>query len=151
MRELRVIFKVIVFAAMVQSSLWLCGCVPTARQQHAIVASAMARGVNLSIPKIIQVYDLEKIAAIRAVHEKGGSRAEAERALQEVREQWRPVWVAIDSLAIAQDGYAGAIEKGSPTNMSELLDAYCELSRAVAPMQPMPVIPGITCEVDGGN
>ena len=105
------------------------GSQPTPREleqaQHAAVAGAIASGANAALPVLAQAMERDGMLRI----EKAESRAEAERALEQVEEHWAPVWEAWRLLVIAQDAYATAIESGEDTtaHLANLKARYCEL------------------------
>lgn len=106
------------------------------RAEHAAVASAIASGANAALPVLAEAMERQGMLEI----EKAESRAEAERALEEVEARWAPVWEAWRLLVIAQDAYATAVESGEDTaaHLGNLKARYCEL-RALWPDK----IPGV--------
>lgn len=108
----------------------------TARAQHAAIASAVASAANAALPVLAAAMERDGMLQI----EKAESRAEAERALEEVEERWKPVWEAWRLLVVAQDAYATAVESGENTlaHLENLKARYCDL-KALWPSK----IPGV--------
>lgn len=115
--------------AVLLAALLCAGCGPTAIQTQATAANTIARAANASTASLAETYTLRGEALIDG----SSSRNEALALLQAHREQWRPVWAAIDALASAHDLWATSLESGigSAEAAAALMAAWCDLAEAV--------------------
>lgn len=118
-------------------ALVLAACDMTALQIQAQTANAVAIGANAALPTLVNRYRQEGLDVIAGAK----TRAEAEASLARVRAAWAPVWRAWDTLRVAQDSWATALERGGDTAaaLASLKQAYCGLLR-VWPKQ-IPALP----------
>jgi len=101
----------------------LQGCGPNAEQIAA--ANAVARGGNAVVTELVAAYEQQGLKAID-----GAANAdEAHAALERVRSEWKPVWLAYEALRQAHERYADALERGEPVDSMALLSSWCALVR----------------------
>jgi hypothetical protein len=118
MNTIRAIF-VLVLALLVAA------CDLSALQIQVQTANALATAANTALPMLVERYRQEGIKAI----EKATTKDEAEKAVAEVKVKWQPVWKAWETLRVAEDTWAKAIEaRGEPgAALKSLSEAYCQL------------------------
>lgn len=116
-------------------------CADPLRQIQIHTADSLAEGANSALPILVSSYRQEGFAAIDAVKASGGTAAEARAAIEDIKARWKPVWQAWETLRVAQDAWADALEGGADTAAAlvVLKDAYCGL-RSVWP-QDIPAVP----------
>jgi len=116
------------------------GCDMSARQIQAHTADAIGHAANSALPILLSHYRQEGLDAIQAA----STKAEAETELAAIKSRWEPVWKAWESVRIAQNAWATALESGADTaaSLSAVRAAYCEL-QGVWPSQlaAMPIAP----------
>lgn len=124
--------------------IWLLfGCIACGAQQRQIqadVANGIADAGNTALPMLVAAYQKEGSDAIAA----SSSRAEAEVKLYDVKKRWEPRWLAWESLRIAHDSWAVALEKDLDLTvaLAQLRKAYCELVDVWPESLPaLPVVP----------
>ena len=98
-------------------------------EAQARVADGIAVAANAALPMLVEHYRQEGYTALQGVKDKGGNVDDANKAIDEVKDRWHPLWNAWASLAIAQNGWAAVLESGvDPAKaLDELKNAYCEL------------------------
>lgn len=122
--------------------LLLCvGCTDAAFQIQVHIADGIGQGANAALPILVDRYRSEGFDALKGVKAADGTRQEAEAALQVVKDKWVPIWKVWESLRVAQDAWATALESGGDTGatLGALKNAYCEL-RGVWP-ENIPAVP----------
>lgn len=121
----------------------LAGC---GASMQAKILDTTGAGVNAALPILASQMEEEGLAKSRAA----ATRVEAEAALEDVRENWRPVWASVDAFEVAYDAAAALVKSGeelSLKHLRELLDLYCEVRRVVKPHEyDLPNPPLIGCE-----
>lgn len=129
---------VVIFVALVAA---LSGCGDMGRLIQARTADGVATAANSGLPILVERYNQEGIDAIMAVKKSGGTKEQAHAAIAKVKAKWDPVWKAWETLRVAQDAWAGALESGGDTSaaLGQLKGAYCGLS-AVWP-DDIPAVP----------
>ncbi len=119
----------------------LSGCGNAALQIQVQAANGVATAANAGLPILIERYDQEGIDAIMAVKKVGGTKDDSRAAAATVKAKWDPVWRAWETLKVAQDAWAGALESGGDTSaaLGQLKGAYCGL-KEVWPKE-IPAVP----------
>lgn len=128
-------FVSILFAALLA---FLCSaCTEASLHLQAQTANAVAYAANAALPILVERYRQEGLDAIA----KAPTRDEAERAIDAVRLKWQPVWKQWETLRIAEDAWAKAIEERGDlmSALRALGDAYCSL--LVVWPEDVPVVP----------
>ncbi len=117
------------------------GCTDPARQIQARTADTVAQAANSALPILIERYRQEGFRAIDAVKASGGSAEDAKAAVKAVKAKWEPIWAAWETLRVAQDAWADALEGGGDpaAALGALKEAYCGL-RQVWP-EDIPAVP----------
>jgi hypothetical protein len=132
------------FFVLLVMAMSLLGCNDAALQIQARTADGIAQAANASLPMLVERWRQQGFDALEEVLRRKGSREEAEAAVAAVEAEWAPVWKAWDTLQIAQDHWATAIESGGDLGvaLTEMVAAYCEF-RAVWPkyIPAMPLAP----------
>ena len=145
--------------------LYFCiGSCSSELQVHARVANGVAMAANRILPQLLEIYRTEGLRRIRQAPD----RASAEHSLQELREQWRPLWGECESLPRCRGGawealreahdlWAHTLERqiaGEPLNLPSVIEmgqrlqtTFCAV-RAAVPAESrsqIPSIPGVQC------
>lgn len=120
----------------------LAGCTSSATGVQARIADGIGVAANQSLPMLVNRYESMGDQILQRLKERGDvSMEEARAAIQAHKDNWAPVWKAWESLQVAQNGYADALEQKLPLAaiVTELREAFCEL-RAAWP-EDIPAIP----------
>lgn len=104
-------------------SVLLMACAPSARQMQAMFVNQVAINANATLPVLLEAYEREGSRAIAASR----SREEALVALERVEQRWKPVWASWESLRVASDVYASALERGATPDAAAVRGALCRL------------------------
>lgn len=134
----RVIFRLLTVLVLTLSQ---AGC-PSGAGVQARIADGIGVAANQSLPLLVDRYEKMGDEILQALKARGGVTAEeAQAAIQAHKDAWAPVWQAWESLRVAQNGYADALERGVSlvAIVAELRQAFCEL-REVWP-EDIPAIP----------
>ena len=134
------------FAIAISSA---AGCSMSARQVQAHAANAIAGAANSALPILLESYRQEGLNAIA----NASDRTTAETELAAIKERWAPVWKAWETLRVAQNAWATALEEGGDTKaaLGEVRAAYCELQKVWPDeLAAVPIAPA-ACEMSGGK
>lgn len=136
-RHLQVVTRALVLAIVLVAT----GCGASARQIQAQVGHTIGESANQALPILVNRYEKMGDDILAELKARGATKSEARSAIEGHKANWEPIWKAWDSLQIAQNGFADALESGGSIMdyLSELRQAFCEL-RAVWPKE-IPAIP----------
>jgi hypothetical protein len=128
-------------AAVIGTAIGTVGCSDPFRQVQIHTADSVAEAANAALPILVERYRQEGFRAIDAVKASGGNADDAKAAVEAVRAKWAPIWKAWETLSVAQDAWADALESGGDggATVEALKEAYCGL-RGVWP-DDIPAVP----------
>ncbi len=132
------------YALFVFMALTFAGCGPGALELQTRAANQVALAANAVAPVLITSEQVEGDRAIDAAADKAAARAQ----LAAVEAKWAPIWTAYKALAVAQDQWATALEKGGDTAaaVEALRASFCKL-KVLLPLEVKlpPAVSAVVC------
>jgi hypothetical protein len=142
-------FRAVLLAVLLGTLVMMTsGCPDFSRQIQAQTANGIANGANAALTILQERYRQEGLAVLTEVHRSGGTEAEARAELQKVIDKWKPIWQAWETLRVAEDAWATAIEQGGDTAavLAAMKKAYCGLMQLWPESIPAIPLAPIKCE-----
>jgi len=124
-------------------SLFCTGCPDYVKQAQIQAANTVADTSNAVLPMLVTLY---REIGFRAI-DVAKSEQEALAGIAGIEKKWQPVWKAWETLRVAQDAWANALEHGGTTMAAfdALKNAYCALMKVWPDDVPATPIGVIAC------